>query len=89
MNKGAQSPHLWTLYHSTPDFTPANFFLLPKVKTVIKRKFQQVKDVTAKLNAIKGDDTLKGNNLSLSLSVFLVCIWLYRLNPRILLLDYI
>jgi len=49
--KGAQSPHLWTLYHSTPDFTPANFFLFPKVKTVIKR-FQQVKDITAKLNAI-------------------------------------
>jgi hypothetical protein len=41
-------------YHSTADFIQANFFLFPKVKTVIKR-FQQVKnikDVTAKLNAV-------------------------------------
>ena len=74
--KRAQSPHLWTLYHSTPDFTPANFFLFPKEKTEIKR-FQQVKDINAKLNAIKGDDTLKGNNYSLSLSLSLSLFGVY------------
>jgi len=33
---------------------------------------------------VKGEDTLKGNNFSL----FLVYIWLYRMNPGSLLLEH-
>jgi hypothetical protein len=53
--------HMVDISHTSysPNLTPSHFFLLPKVKTVIKGRFQKIagvrKNIMAELNAVPLD----------------------------------